>query len=83
MSLCLTLIWYDDIHDYYSVKSDYNMIQKFIERGEDWISQYDMNWHAPPKTKHLLMEQMASSAKRLKQHCAGQTIIYTVVQGEF
>jgi hypothetical protein len=52
------LVWNDNIHGQYSVKSGYNMLLDDIGRGVNPTSQVQWNniWKikAPPKAKHLL-----------------------------
>jgi ribonuclease HI len=52
------LVWYDNTHGEYSVKSGYNLMLNFSGGFRSLDSQGDWNslWkiHAPPKAKHLL-----------------------------
>jgi hypothetical protein len=52
------LVWDDDMHGSYTVKSGYNLLLKAQidtvtnQGNEDWKWLWKI--HAPPKTKHLL-----------------------------
>jgi hypothetical protein len=52
------LIWVDDMHGQYSVKSGYNKMINISRRGNDPRVKDKLNClgkiHAPPKVKHLL-----------------------------
>ncbi|CAJ2668017.1 unnamed protein product [Trifolium pratense] len=70
------LVWYNDIHGQYNVKSGYNMMITSTGRGEEGTTQEDWNciWkvHDPPKAKHLLWricKGCLPTRNRLKDRC--------------
>jgi hypothetical protein len=68
------LVWNDNIHGQYSVKSGYNMLFDDIGRGVNPTSQVQWNniWKikAPPKAKHLLW-----------RICRGCILVMTQISG--
>jgi hypothetical protein len=70
------IVWYDDMHGQYNVKSGYNLMISSTGRGEKVSDQDDWNciWKvdAPPKAKHILWRMCRGCLPtriRLKERC--------------
>jgi hypothetical protein len=81
-SFLVILIWCDFVNGHYSVRSGYNMLQKYTWRGDEITAQEDWKglWkmHTPPKAKHLLWricKRCLPTWTRLKERCVSCPLI--------